>query len=71
MDDAGQEVAVCPHEPPDRSEQVERVNEAYLADADGDARLALRQAVADGVEAAALVSHGFARWGWLDRKAVR
>ena len=51
--------------PQERSEPdtIDRIAESYLSDADGDARRALRRAVEDGVEAAGLVSRGFARWG--------
>ena len=72
MGDAGHAVALRPErEEPVRSGPIERIVESYLSAADGEARDALRQAVADGVEAASLVSRGFARWGWSDREGRR
>ena len=72
MGDAGHEVALRPgwkeREP---SDPVERLVERYLSAVDGDARHALRQAVSDGLEAAALLSRGFARWGRSDHAETR
>ena len=59
MDSAGHEVHLRPgqvHREP--SEVIDNLERAYLSDVDGDPRLALRQAIADWVEAAT-----FVRWG--------
>ncbi len=64
MDDAGHEATLRPgqvHREP--SEVIDKLERAYLSDAEGGHRRALRQAITDWVEAATLVSRGFARWG--------
>lgn len=59
MRNAGHERDLAePGEQPD----IERLTAEYIADAKGDTHRALRQAVADGIETARLVSRGFARW---------
>ena len=72
MDSAGHEVPLRPgqvHREP--SEVIDNLQRAYLADAEGDHRRALRQAIADWEEAATLVSRGFARWGRATPRAGR
>ena len=49
------------------SDEAETVAQAYIAEAGGDARAALVEAVKDGFAVAKLVSRGFARWGPPDR----
>ena len=66
MGDAGHEVALrSSREERKLPDHVDRIAERYLC-ASGNAEHALRLAIADGVEAASLVSRGFARWGWSD-----
>ena len=72
MANAGHEVSLRPaqvHE--DSSEVIDKLERAYLSDAGGDHRRALRQAIANWVEAATLVSRGFARWGRATTRAHR
>ena len=69
---AGHDAALRPdHVDRGPSEVIDNLQRAYLADAEGDHRRALRQAIADWVEAATLVSRGFARWGRATTRAHR
>jgi hypothetical protein len=51
--------------------EAEEVAEAYVRHARGDLRLALLDAVRDGIAVSALVSRGYARWGRPDSRAQR
>ena len=69
MGDAGHEVALrSSGEERKLPDLVDRIAERYLCAANGNAEHALRLAITDGVEAASLVSRGFARWGWSDSR---
>jgi hypothetical protein len=62
MSDAGHEPAL-PIGKVDTDRELDRIAEAYLSQADGDASAALLKAIADGRAVSSLVSRGFARWG--------